>query len=94
MASGLRIAQSLLYIEMIMVFLVSELLKAIRSYLEANLSLRLIVTGIWALATTPEILKCIQMATHLTPLKISLGSGITSITTPMRQTLKVLSETL
>ena len=88
MASGLRIAQSLLYIEMIMVFLVSELLKAIRSYLEANPFLRLIATGIWVLATTPEILKCIQMEVHLTLLKILPGSGITSIMTLMKQTLK------
>ena len=88
MVSGLKIAQSLLYIEMIMVFLVSELLKAIRSYLEANLSLRLIATGIWVLATTPEILKYIQMEVHLTLLKILPGSGIISIMTLTKQMLK------
>ena len=71
-----------------MAFLASESLKAIRSYLEANPSLRSIATGIWVLATTPEILKCIQMEVHLTLLKILPGSGITSIMTLMKQTLK------
>ena len=88
MASGLKIVQSLLYIEIVLVFLASESLKAIRSYLEANPSLRSIVTGIWVLAMTPEILKCIQMEAQLTLLKISPGNGITSIMTLMKQTLK------